>query len=330
MKKTLIAIFCVIVLVIAVSVVWSLRDNENEDSEEEINPDSDGDGMLDEWEIMYGLNPSDPDDAYRDFDHDKLNNLQEYQNQTDPKDPDTDGDGTEDGEDIDPLIDSVVVVQFTHYKMEDPGEPGSGEVDVYFKISLNDVELTSEIIKYDADEGNVSLDHTVFYNMPDDIKLVDITFSWYDSDVFFDDKLDCSEFGDSCDLTYSIENHSWWGDNSNGTTSGNYDGSINETDYLDEDDVTINYTIFDSIGNADEIVAILEEAGSSNGFEDYNEMVRYLRHKIMEEVIEWCLENPDFFATFGPIGSLIALGLGILVIVIYVYEIYYLPNKDSP
>lgn len=33
--KTLIAIFCVIVLVIAVSVVWSLRGDENKDVEEE-------------------------------------------------------------------------------------------------------------------------------------------------------------------------------------------------------------------------------------------------------------------------------------------------------
>jgi hypothetical protein len=49
--KTLIAIFCVIVLVIAVSVVWSSRGGKKEDTDAEINTDKDGDGMLDEWEI---------------------------------------------------------------------------------------------------------------------------------------------------------------------------------------------------------------------------------------------------------------------------------------
>jgi hypothetical protein len=328
--KTLIAIFCVIVLVIAVSVVWSFRGDEKEDIEEEINPDSDGDGMLDEWEILYGLDPSDPTDSFLDPDDDGLNNLEEHGTRTIPTDPDTDDDSAKDGEDVDPLIDSVVVVQFTHYKMEDPGEPGAGQVDVYFKIRLNDVELTSDVIIYDSDEGNVSLDFIVIYDMPDNTNTVDITFSWYDDDVFFDDKLDCSEFGDSCDIIYSVLNHSWWGDNSNGTTSGNYDGSINETYYFDEDDITINYTIFDSVGYADEIAAILEDAGSENGFEDYSELIRYHRHIIFDAFVEWCLEHPEFFAKLGGWWLLVAAGLIILGVAIYLYEDYHLQNEDLP
>jgi hypothetical protein len=49
--------------------------------------DSDGDGMDDEWEVKYGLNPVDPSDAAGDLDGDAFTNLEEYQAKTDPTDP---------------------------------------------------------------------------------------------------------------------------------------------------------------------------------------------------------------------------------------------------
>jgi hypothetical protein len=59
--------------------------------------DSDGDGMPDDWENQYGLNPMDPMDAAMDFDGDGLANLGEYENGTDPFNPDSDYDGIPDG-----------------------------------------------------------------------------------------------------------------------------------------------------------------------------------------------------------------------------------------
>lgn len=67
-------------------------------------PDSDGDGMGDAYEIEVGLSPTDNgatdpvrEGASGDFDGDGVDNLTEHDNGTDPTNPDTDGDGFEDG-----------------------------------------------------------------------------------------------------------------------------------------------------------------------------------------------------------------------------------------
>ena len=59
--------------------------------------DWDGDGMPDDWEIAYGLNPR-LDDSGLDPDGDGLTNLEEYKRETDPFNPDSDGDGILDGD----------------------------------------------------------------------------------------------------------------------------------------------------------------------------------------------------------------------------------------
>lgn len=81
--------------------------------------DTDGDSMDDAWEVLYAdpsvgigpaLNPLDPSDGAVDADGDSLTNLQEYllkkwdavsgqniDNRTDPRNPDTDEDGLDDG-----------------------------------------------------------------------------------------------------------------------------------------------------------------------------------------------------------------------------------------
>ena len=47
--------------------------------------DSDNDGMPDEWEIKYGLNPNDPSDAAKDMSGDGYTNIEKYLNGIDPK-----------------------------------------------------------------------------------------------------------------------------------------------------------------------------------------------------------------------------------------------------
>lgn len=47
--------------------------------------DSDGDGMLDAWEIAHGLDPNNANDAGLDADNDGITNIEEYYNGTDPQ-----------------------------------------------------------------------------------------------------------------------------------------------------------------------------------------------------------------------------------------------------
>jgi len=72
--------------------------------------DGDDDGMPDEWEEANGLDHS-VNDAWEDPDGDGLNNLGEYQYDTDPNNPDTDDDGMPDGWEVsnglDPLADDT-------------------------------------------------------------------------------------------------------------------------------------------------------------------------------------------------------------------------------
>ncbi len=70
------------------------------------NHDSDSDGIPDWWEIRWGYSRLDSSDASTDDDVDGSNNLEEYQESTDPTNQDTDGDGILDGPDSDPLNDN--------------------------------------------------------------------------------------------------------------------------------------------------------------------------------------------------------------------------------
>lgn len=60
---------------------------EKQEVEKKVVLDSDGDGLPDEWEKRYGLNPNDPSDANADLDGDGFTNLEEHLAGTDPTDP---------------------------------------------------------------------------------------------------------------------------------------------------------------------------------------------------------------------------------------------------
>ena len=65
-----------------------------------IPPDTDGDGMSDDWEVYHGFDYLNPGDGGLDADADGLTNAEEHSFGTDPQNPDTDGDGLTDGDEI--------------------------------------------------------------------------------------------------------------------------------------------------------------------------------------------------------------------------------------
>ena len=85
-----------------------------------LNPsgDQDGDGLLNGWEVQFGLDPLDPSDASLDTDGDGLDNLQEQSQDTDPTNADTDGDGASDGDEVSAGTDPL-----DPDSTPDPGDP---------------------------------------------------------------------------------------------------------------------------------------------------------------------------------------------------------------
>src|SRR5205085_12520175 len=57
-------------------------------------------GIPDSWAIAHGLNPNDPLLPFEDPDRDGLTNLQEFTAGTDPNKADSDGDGLNDGDEV--------------------------------------------------------------------------------------------------------------------------------------------------------------------------------------------------------------------------------------
>ncbi|UJG43992.1 MAG: SBBP repeat-containing protein [Candidatus Heimdallarchaeum endolithica] len=79
---------------------WEVSVGLDPDDPSDADGDLDSDGMTNYWEYYYGLDVTNPIDAYVDFDNDELYNIHEFENNTDPRNNDTDFDGLLDGDEI--------------------------------------------------------------------------------------------------------------------------------------------------------------------------------------------------------------------------------------
>jgi hypothetical protein len=110
--------------------------------------DWDADGMPDDWEMRYGLNPW-INDADIDSDGDGLTNLEEYERGLDPFNPDTDGDGILDGAE--------------DGRLEPQADSGSRELTRGIEVLAEDENgMTLELLTNGFETGVVTVDGQEF------------------------------------------------------------------------------------------------------------------------------------------------------------------------
>lgn len=147
-----------------------------------LSADSDGDGIPDDGELRLGLNPRDPTDALLDPDRDGLTNLQEFQRGTAIGNPDTDGDGLTDGQELLRYLTNPVLVDTDGDVVPDGVEVQTGSnplssQSVFLDRALASVEVTptSFALSVDAIELEASRQLAVVGRLIDGRTTINLT-----------------------------------------------------------------------------------------------------------------------------------------------------------
>lgn len=133
--------------------------------------DLDEDGMPNDWESSYGLNPEDAADASTDLDEDGLTNLGEYLYGTNPLIADTDEDGFSDAEEIvagtDPLVYDQADMDITDISVATSTNEifytaaNLGTLDVDYTLEAG---TTSVYVDYNEEDGSFSASYFYDWN----------------------------------------------------------------------------------------------------------------------------------------------------------------------
>ncbi|MBD3156265.1 hypothetical protein GF369_00395, partial [Candidatus Peregrinibacteria bacterium] len=166
-----------------------LRNKNPFDPSDDLLLDDDNDGMTNQWEEQYNLDPYNPEDAFFDDDNDGLIHREEFNNETNPLNPDTDEGGVNDGDEVllqatDPLDPSDdrntpslqsgihafgTIIQDTAYRIVEEGE--AKEVPKYINSLPADGEsalfLVAEILDENGDINTNDSDSTIQFSIED-------------------------------------------------------------------------------------------------------------------------------------------------------------------
>ena len=142
-----------------------------------LGPDSDGDGIPDEWE-RWTHSDRFFDDSALDLDGDGLTTLEEFYHQTDHRVADTDLDGFSDGYEVSEGMNPLVKEDFTY---EEPDADGNGIIDTWQDDYYNWWILNSLIGFNDSDGDGWDDDYARYYMPAASINNFDVEVNIYSS-----------------------------------------------------------------------------------------------------------------------------------------------------
>ncbi|UJG44059.1 MAG: right-handed parallel beta-helix repeat-containing protein [Candidatus Heimdallarchaeum endolithica] len=249
--------------------------------------DTDSDGIIDYWEIDNNFNPL-INDSSLDLDRDNLSNLAEYQNNTDPHDPDTDDDDLRDGDEV-----NIYLTDPLDSDTDDDGMPDGWEVENCLNplendsyndpdddslVNLEEYNYSTNPTNNDTDGDGLS-DYNEIYSYNSDPTDIDTDndglFDGQEVNLFLTNPLDSDTDNDKID-DYS-EVYSFFTDpNCNDTDN---DGLLDGQEaYIFFSDPNSNDTDLDGLSDYEEIIYNTNLKNSDTDFDglsDYEEIKVY-------------------------------------------------------
>jgi hypothetical protein len=207
--------------------------------------DTDGDGMGDSFEIVNGLNATNPADASGDPDADGLSNVAEAAAGANPHLNDTDHDGVLDGSDADPAHNLAVRLRITFVNVTFKAQPTEAGFDppweLQFVVSIGGerqpvVNLSLNGTGSAGQAANLSISFAFDVDDGAALAAVEIMLAELDLDetvgVNADDILDLDPTGnnDTLALSFSLATGAISGEVTSGGADGSLDGRNGEHD----------------------------------------------------------------------------------------------------